>query len=362
MADPATSKELIFDNVSRRYGRVVAIDGVSFSVNHGEVVAILGPSGSGKTTLLSMAGGQIYPDSGDIRIGGRSIVGLPPNKIDAATVFQDYALFPHLSVIENVGFGLRVSGVPRRAARARALEVLALVGLQELADRRVTQISGGQRQRVATARALAVEPAVLLMDEPLGALDRQIRIRLQEELSELLRRLKVTTLLVTHDQTEAFAMADRIAVMRMGRLEQIDTPNTLYRWPKSAFVATFLGRGTIVEAMAVAPCDKASVFVGAGGGRFRCRVRTKSTVGSPLQVLIRPEHVTLVPVGTGSNAALKAGRVQRVVEGGEVTRLVVRFGGISLDSIHLGLRYFAESDVVDAIIDPEGPVAVQEAP
>jgi ABC-type Fe3+/spermidine/putrescine transport system ATPase subunit len=360
MADGGDSKELVFDNVSRRYGRVVAIDGVSFSVSHGEIVAILGPSGSGKTTLLSMVGGQLPPDSGDIRIGGKSILGLPPNKIDAATVFQDYALFPHLSVIENVAFGLRVAGVARVTAQTKALEVLSLVGLQELADRRVTQISGGQRQRVATARALAVEPAVLLMDEPLGALDRQIRIRLQEELSELLRRLKVTTLLVTHDQTEAFAMANRIAVMRLGRLEQIDTPSTLYRWPRTQFVATFLGGGSIIQAKILSSCDEASVFADLDGSRFRCRVRGKPAEGSSLNVLIRPEHIALVPSGSVADVTLRNGRVQRIVERGDVTRLRVQFGEVSLESIHLGLRHFAEGAIVDAIVDPDGPVAIQE--
>ncbi|RUY09600.1 ABC transporter ATP-binding protein, partial [Mesorhizobium sp. M2A.F.Ca.ET.040.01.1.1] len=207
------NRELILTNVSRRYGNVVAVQDVSFSVAHGEIVAVLGPSGSGKTTVLNMVGGQLQPSSGDIRIGGKSIAGLPPEKIDAATVFQDYALFPHLNVLDNVGFGPRMRSVSRSEAAKKAMECLSLVGLSEYGDRKVTQLSGGQRQRVATARALAVEPAILLMDEPLGALDRQIRLRLQDELSALLRRLEVTTLLVTHDQTEAFAMADRIAVM-----------------------------------------------------------------------------------------------------------------------------------------------------
>jgi ABC-type Fe3+/spermidine/putrescine transport system ATPase subunit len=356
----AESNDLTFENVSRRYGAVVAVDGVSFSVGHGEVVALLGPSGSGKTTLLSMAGGQIQPDGGDIAVGGKSIVGLPPDKIDAATVFQDYALFPHLSVIENVGFGLRVSGVPRREARSRALAVLALVGLQDLADRRVTQLSGGQRQRVATARALAVEPAVLLMDEPLGALDRQIRLRLQDELSELLRRLRVTTLLVTHDQTEAFAMADRIAVMQRGKLEQIDTPNRLYTWPRTEFVATFLGGGVIVDATVLAPADGESVVVGIAAGKFRCRLQTVPAVGAPVRVLVRPEHVTLEPGGQAAHATLAQGRMLRGVETGEVTRLTARFGDVALEAAHLGLRQIPDGAIVDATIDPDGPVAIQE--
>lgn len=355
--DPAP-QDLVFESVIRRYGRVLAVDDVSFSVSHGEVVALLGPSGSGKTTLLSMAGGQIQPDEGNIAIGGRSILGLPPNRINAATVFQDYALFPHLSVIDNVGFGPRVAGIPRAAARSKALEVLSLVGLRDLAERRVTQLSGGQRQRVATARALAVEPAVLLMDEPLGALDRQIRLRLQVELSELLRRLRVTTLLVTHDQTEAFAMANRVGVMRLGRLEQIDAPNILYRWPQTEFVATFLGGGVILDADLVDACDGESVIVRIVESRFRCRVRRTPQAGAPVRVLVRPENVSLTPAGTATGSTFRGGHVIRAIEQGETTRLTVQFGAVVLEAVHLGLRQYADGMNVDASLDPDGPVAI----
>ena len=181
------------------------------------------------------------------------------------------------------------------------------------------------------------------MDEPLGALDRQIRIRLQEELSELLRRLKVTTLLVTHDQTEAFAMADRIAVMHLGTLEQIDTPSTLYRWPRTQFVATFLGSGAIIHAKIVSSCDEASVFADLNGCRFRCRVRGKPAKGSSLHVLIRPEHIALMPSGSAANVTLREGRVQRIVDGRRYPPESAFRRGFT-ESIHLWPRHFTEGD------------------
>lgn len=359
MSKERLADDVVLKNVNRFYGKVHAVKNVSLTVGHGEIVALLGPSGSGKTTLLSMVGGQAQPDDGDITVGGKSIIGLPPDKIDAATVFQDYALFPHLSVIDNIGFGLRVRKVPRDEARRLSMATLSLVGLKGFENRRIDQLSGGQRQRVATARALAVQPSVLLLDEPLGALDRQIRGRLQDELSELLRRLKVTTLLVTHDQAEAFAMADRIAVMRDGRLEQIDSPATLYSWPKTEFVATFLGGGVLIDAMVKRQLEPSKVMAETAAGVLPCRVSRQCSVGEPIRVLIRPEHVQLVPVGDQRPATFSGGQILRIIGGGETTRMTVRFATFILESLQLGSGTISGEGHIGAIIDPDGPVAIQ---
>ncbi|MFA5122596.1 ABC transporter ATP-binding protein [Zavarzinia sp.] len=346
---------LDIDRVSKSYGRFRAVDEVSLTVEPGEIVAILGPSGSGKTTLLGMVGGRIAADAGDIRIAGRSIVGLPPEKIDAATVFQDYALFPHLSVLENVGFGLRVRGMAKAEAKARALEMLEIVGLAALADRAVAQLSGGQRQRVATARALAVHPGVLLLDEPLGALDRQIRGRLQEELARLLRSLHVTALLVTHDQEEAFTMADRIAVMHGGKLEQFGPPGELYRWPATEFVATFLGNGTIVEGRRVGGDDESPVFEVAGA-QVTARSRRQPTATARL--LLRPEQVAVGPAGSRPAPTWSGCRLAAAVDTGSTSRLTVDVGGVMIEAIGLGSPGLAPGQAVDCTVTSGEPVVL----
>lgn len=346
---------LDIDRVSKAYGHFRAVDDVSLTVEPGEIVAILGPSGSGKTTLLGMVGGRITADAGDIRIAGRSIVGLPPEKIDAATVFQDYALFPHLSVLENVGFGLRVRGISKAEARTRALEMLEIVGLATLADRAIAQLSGGQRQRVATARALAVHPGVLLLDEPLGALDRQIRGRLQEELARLLRSLHVTALLVTHDQEEAFTMADRIAVMHGGKLEQFGPPGELYRWPATEFVATFLGNGTIVEGRRVGGSDEAPVFEVAGA---RILARSRRQAAPTARLLFRPEQVAISPAGSLPAPTWAGGRLLAAVDTGSTCRLIVDIGGVTIEALGLGSLGLVPGQAVDCSLVPGEPVAL----
>ena len=351
--DAATACKLEYRAVTKRYGAVVAVDDVSLRIGKGEVVALLGPSGSGKTTLLAMTGGQFAPDEGDILIDGRSVVGMPPNRIDAATVFQDYALFPHLSVAENVGFGLYMRGLRRDAIAERVAGMLELVGLSGLGGRKMNELSGGQSQRVATARALVVEPSVLLMDEPLSALDREIRKRLQDELSDLVRSIGVTTIIVTHDQEEAFAMADRIAVMCEGRLEQAGTPRTLYREPATPFVATFLGSGALVEGI-VAESGSDSSTVALAGTVLPCRGAARA--GSRVTVLIRAEDVILDPPGDA--ATLWKGRIARVVDSGEVTRYSIDLDGTRVASMELGLRRFGVGESVTVAVKAGGPVIV----
>ena len=231
---------------SRAFGSVVALDRVSLSIAPGEFFALLGPSGSGKTTCLRLIAGFDHPDAGRILLDGEDVTDTPPYDRNVNTVFQDYALFPHMTVAENVAYGLRVRGVATSERRRRAIEMLGLVRLGEFADRKPSQLSGGQKKRVALARALINQPKVLLLDEPLGALDLKLREEMQAELKGLQQRLGITFVFVTHDQGEALSMADRVAVFSNGRIEQLDTPRALYAQPRTAFVASFVGSANVV--------------------------------------------------------------------------------------------------------------------
>jgi len=261
MIDKAADKAAIavsFRNVSRHYADVRAVDGVSFDIAHGEFFSMLGPSGSGKTTCLRLIAGFEQPTSGEVMIHGRAMAGVPPYERDVNTVFQDYALFPHMSVAENVAYGLMIRKVPKAKRRAEAEEMLAMVALAGLGARKPSQLSGGQRQRVALARALINHPGVLLLDEPLGALDLKLREQMQVELKTIQRRVGITFVYVTHDQGEALSMSDRIAVFNKGRIEQIGSPAEIYEHPASAFVAAFVGvsnmlAGTAATAIPGAP-------------------------------------------------------------------------------------------------------------
>lgn len=243
--DPGAAIE--FQEVTRRFGAVRAVDGVSFTIAPGEFFALLGPSGSGKTTCLRLIAGFEQPDAGRVHLDGADVTDVPPYERNVNTVFQDYALFPHMSVADNVAYGPRVRGAPLAARRERAREMLALVQLEAMADRSPAQLSGGQKQRVALARALINQPRVLLLDEPLGALDLKLREQMQIELKALQRRLGITFVYVTHDQGEALSMSDRVAVFSEGRIEQLDTPRTLYMRPRTAFVARFVGSANVIE-------------------------------------------------------------------------------------------------------------------
>ena len=236
-----------FLNVSRLFGSVRAVDGVDLAVEEGSFFAMLGPSGSGKTTCLRLISGFDAPSSGEIRIFGQDTRGVPPNRRNVNTVFQDYALFPHLSVNDNVAYGLMVRGVDKRKRLARAGEMLELVHLEGYGARKPSELSGGQRQRVALARALVNEPRVLLLDEPLGALDLKLREAMQDELKELQRRLGITFVFVTHDQGEALSMADRVAVFNEGKVAQVGTPTEIYDRPATRFVANFVGSSNVLS-------------------------------------------------------------------------------------------------------------------
>ncbi len=239
-----------FAAVSRRFGEVRAVDDVSFDIADGEFFAMLGPSGSGKTTCLRLIAGFEQPDAGSVSIHGRPMQGVPPYDRPVNTVFQDYALFPHMSVLDNVAYGLMVKGVARTEYRRRAEAMLEVVALGGYGGRKPSQLSGGQRQRVALARALVNEPEVLLLDEPLGALDLKLRQQMQVELKALQRKVGITFVFVTHDQDEALGMCDRLAVFNHGRIEQLGTPEEVYEHPATAFVAGFVGAANVIDAAA----------------------------------------------------------------------------------------------------------------
>ena len=265
-------------------GGVRAVDGVSAEIQAGEFFALLGPSGCGKTTTLRLIAGFEQPDSGRILVAGDDITALPPHRRGMSMVFQNYALFPHRTVAENVAFGLRMRQVPRAAAAQRVADALRLVALEGLEARRPSQLSGGQQQRVALARAIVVEPAVLLCDEPLGALDKKLRQAMQFELKQLQRQLGVTLVFVTHDQEEALAMSDRVAVMRAGRIEQLGAPSELYDRPASRFVADFLGDANVIEGS-----------VGADGvlAADGMAIRVPKAAPGAAAIALRPERVRL---------------------------------------------------------------------
>ena len=279
---------LTLRNVNKSYdGKHMAADDVSLDIKAGEFVSFLGPSGSGKTTTLMMIAGFQHPTSGEIRLGERAIDNLPPHKRNIGMVFQNYALFPHMTIADNVAFPLRMRGVERTEKERRAREALAKVGLQGFEKRVPSELSGGQQQRVALARALVFQPDIILLDEPLGALDKALREHMQVELKRIHRDLGVTMVYVTHDQTEAMTMSDRIAVFNQGRIEQVGTPNEIYFAPKTRFVASFIGDSNIIAAASL------------GDGRFETPVGVVETRGAnagrntKAELLLRPEMIRL---------------------------------------------------------------------
>ncbi|MFK0688440.1 ABC transporter ATP-binding protein [Mesorhizobium sp. IMUNJ 23033] len=264
------SLPITIDSVRKAYGSYVALDDVSLDVRAGEFLTLLGPSGSGKTTLLMALAGFVRPDSGKLLLADRDITRLAPNKRDIGIVFQNYALFPHMNVLANVEYPLALRKTPKAEARQRALDALARVKLEGLAERNIAALSGGQRQRVALARAIVFEPRVMLMDEPLSALDRNLRETMQYEIRRLHDDLGITTIYVTHDQREALTMSDRVAVMNSGRIQQIDTPQQIYDRPSTRFVAEFMGEANILVPGSVRTID------GGGASRETLMIRAES--------------------------------------------------------------------------------------
>ena len=289
---------VVFDGVTKAFGSVVAVDNVSLTINPGELVTLLGPSGCGKTTTLRMIAGLEMATSGRIMIGGADVTALPATDRDVSMVFQSYALFPHMSVVENTAYGLVVSGMARRDAHARAEQGLAQVGLEGYGARLPSELSGGQQQRVAVARALVLEPQVLLFDEPLSNLDAKLRRQVREDIRDLQRGLNLTTVYVTHDQEEALAVSDRIIVMRNAQIAQEGTPNDLYERPIDVFVADFIGDANLVTGEITA-VDNGSAQVNVGAiARTLPLPRVGDHRPGPASVAIRPEAVRLAPAET----------------------------------------------------------------
>ena len=300
------------DKVVKRFDDTVAVDGISLEIPHGSFFALLGPSGCGKTTTLRMIGGFEEPSEGAIYLGEQDVVGTPPYKRDVNTVFQSYALFPHMSVFDNVAFGLERKGVDKKERRGRVLEILELVDLAGRESRKPKQLSGGQQQRVALARALVNNPRVLLLDEPLGALDLKLRKQMQLELKRIQSEVGITFVHVTHDQEEAMTMADTIAVMNLGKIEQLGSPTDLYERPRTAFVANFLGTSNLLEGSVE---GQGSVRLGDG---TLVAVDTGGASGQ-VAVGVRPEKVRL---GDGLPNRL-SGRVKESAYIGVATQIVV---------------------------------------
>ncbi|HMK68258.1 MAG TPA: ABC transporter ATP-binding protein [Stellaceae bacterium] len=312
------------EGVSRSYGNRPVVDGVSLRIEEGEFLVLLGPSGCGKTTTLRMIAGLVEPTRGTIRIGGSDDTQMPARKRNVGMVFQDYALFPHMTVGENIAFGLRERRFDRAAVDARVEELLALIRLPGFDRRFPDQLSGGQQQRVALARALAYSPSVLLMDEPLGALDLKLREAMQVELRRVQRRLQITTIFVTHDQEEAMSLADRIVVMREGRVEQIGTPEDLYRRPGSAFVAGFIGKVNFLSGTIQSVSGGTCMVSLADGLAVEAAAHASCRAGLGGRIALRPENLALIRAESGAAKQRLLGTIEQRRFLGNVVHYFVR--------------------------------------
>jgi putrescine transport system ATP-binding protein len=301
--DSAGEPLVRFTAVSKRFADVPAVNRLSLDIHHGEFFALLGPSGCGKTTLLRILAGFEIPDEGRVLLAGEDIAAVPPHRRPVNMMFQSYALFPHLTVAGNIAFGLRQDRLPKQAIAARVEEMLALVKLEGLGARRPDQLSGGQRQRVALARSLAKRPKVLLLDEPMAALDKKLREETQFELMDLQARLGTAFVIVTHDQEEAMTVAHRIAVMDRGEIVQVATPAEIYEQPKSRWVAAFIGDVNLIEGGVVETSASGAVIEDGGGRRYRVAEAAGATVGTRVAIALRPEKLRITPLAAPSAAA-----------------------------------------------------------
>ena len=315
---------LRIENLSKRFGATLAVDGVTLHIGRGEFFSLLGPSGCGKTTLLRMIGGFTLPDTGTIALDGQDVTTLPPNKRATNMVFQSYAIFPHLNVRDNIAYGLRSERLSAAERERRVAEALAMIKLETYGERRAHQLSGGERQRVALARALVKRPKVLLLDEPLGALDKRLREAMQIELRQIQREVGISFIFVTHDQEEALSMSDRIAVMENGRVLQVADPKTLYEQPNARGVADFVGTVNFFPGKIIAVTGD-SVVVETALGRMTLRRRTNLAAGARVTIAIRPENLIL-----SREAAAVSGRIAAVSYLGDRRQFQVSINGATV--------------------------------
>jgi len=316
-ANGAADIAVELDGVTKRFGKITALDDVSLLIRRGELITLLGPSGCGKTTLLNVVAGFLMPDSGEIAVDGQRITDVPAYRREIGIMFQNYALFPHMNVAANVGYGLRMRRVAKAEIARRVADALALIKLAGLEDRKPRQLSGGQQQRVALARALVIRPKVLLLDEPFSALDRNLRTSMQVELKEIQRKLGVTTIFVTHDQSEALSLSDRIAVVAEGRIRQLGTPDEIYRRPVDRFVASFVGDVNVLHAR-LERIDAAVATVALGAARVLVPSRTLqgAGTGSMVDLFVRPEE--LRPAEPGAAVATHGIVAAQIYQGAHV--------------------------------------------
>jgi putative spermidine/putrescine transport system ATP-binding protein len=315
-----------FEGVEKTYdGETLVVHDLDLDIAAGEFLTLLGPSGSGKTTTLMMLAGFEVPTRGTISVGGRDITRVPPHKRGIGMVFQNYALFPHMSVAENLAFPLGVRGIGKPERKSRVTNALEMVRMEGFGARMPGQLSGGQQQRVALARALIFEPTLVLMDEPLGALDKQLREHMQYEIKDLHRRLGVTVIYVTHDQTEALTMSDRVAVFNHGRVQQVAPPRDIYERPQTAFVAQFIGENNRITAKIEKLAGAQAIAVTRSGQRILCEPAAEAKAGEDVLVSIRPEALSVASPGTGGENALPA-TVSNVIYHGDHIRLTVAAG------------------------------------
>jgi len=335
------SSSVTLKNLTKKFGsldgsgEMTAVDDFNLEIEDGELVTLLGPSGCGKTTTLRMVAGFEFPTSGSILIGGKDVARVPPNKRGLSMVFQSYALFPHLSIYENVAYGLRVQRLPKAEIAERTAEVLDLMQLTSMAKRHPSQVSGGQQQRIALARAIVIEPKVLLFDEPLSNLDAKLREYMRDELRKLQKRLGITSLYVTHDQDEAMAISDRVVIMEGGKIRQTGTPRQIYEHPRSKFVANFMGKANLVPALFEGREGDGAVVSLWGGKVFLSRPDIQSrdagsepAAGDTVSLVVRPEAVRLTPATDAGPGSLIAGTVVRLTY----------FGGVALYEVMAGDR------------------------
>ena len=344
------------DNLTKVFGSgnnaAKAVDGATITIESGELFFLLGPSGCGKTTLLRMIAGFIDPTSGRIDFNGRDVTHLPPNKRNTGMVFQSYALWPHMSVEANVAYGLKLRKVPSAERRERALEALEAVRMKEYAARKPNQLSGGQQQRVALARALVIRPEVLLLDEPLSNLDAKLRIDLRAQIREICKASGITTVYVTHDQKEALSMADRIAIVRDGQIQQVGSPTQLYREPASEFVAGFLGETNFVEGSVESQGDD-TVRVKTPAGMLEAKPVPGLNVGEQVVCSIRPESVRIAPDGP------IGAEVRGTTYLGEIAQHTLDAGGINLHASELNPGAGRRDGRVQIAVDPQDVVVLR---